>query len=146
MDWGASVLSDDQCAKSGPHLKLMSLAVAACSMGFPAASPHRALLSLYHAAGDKHTLSRRLMPLGVAAAGMALCERRWFHLAKSALPGCAHLPSRAAMCTSHPSRLPVLSLSMVPWEHFSALIGPQQWYKIDIHGTASAGRCVMDRS
>lgn len=59
-------------------------------MEVPMAMPGKALFSTGNLAAEDERPAQALTPLGFAAAGMALCERRWFHVARSALPGCAH--------------------------------------------------------
>lgn len=59
-------------------------------MEVPVNIPGKALFSAGNLAAEGERLARVLTPLGFAAAGMALCECRWFHIARSALPGCAH--------------------------------------------------------
>lgn len=59
-------------------------------MEVPVAIPGKALFSAGNLAAEDQRPARMVTPLGFAAAGMALCERRWFHVARSALPGCVH--------------------------------------------------------
>ncbi len=81
------------CAQQGLLLspllmELTSVHVQACSVQLPVAAPSKGLLSAGNMASNERP-SRAITPLGQAAAGMALCERRWFHVARSAAPRCA---------------------------------------------------------
>jgi hypothetical protein len=71
------------------HQILTSMHVLLCRVQLPVAAPSRGLLSAGNMATEGVRPLRSLTPLSLAAAGMALCERRWFHVARSAAPGCA---------------------------------------------------------